>query len=117
MDFISNEVYIILFSSTEMNRSGSSDFWKNIFEEESLALRMPDIANHTGGISFDSKIYRRVKLTVSPASAYGDNFFSVVYLVQAILEDGATYRSFVKVVLLHTYHYFYMKFYFDNFCF
>lgn len=80
-----------------MNHKGRSDFWKNIFEEESLALRMPDIANHPEGISFDSPIHRRVKLTVSPASAYGDNFFSVVYLVQAVLEDGENCKSFVKV--------------------
>lgn len=91
------ELNIILFSFTEMNSSSRSDFWKNIFEEESLALRMTDIANHPEGISFDSKIYKRVNLTASPASAYGDNFFSVVYLVQAVLKDGEKYRSFVKV--------------------
>lgn len=77
-----------------------SKFWKHIFEEENLALRMSEISGNSDGISFDSSIYKRVKLTAFPASALGDNFLSVVYLVQAALEDGTIHRSFVKVRLI-----------------
>ncbi len=77
-----------------------SKFWKHIFEEENLALRMSEMSGNSDGISFDSSIYKRIKLTGSPASALGDNFLSVVYLVQAALEDGTIYRSFVKVRLI-----------------
>ncbi len=82
-----------------MNTNDCSQFWKHVFEEERLALRMSDMVGHSAGISLDSPIYKRVKLTASPASALGDNFSSAVYLVQAVLENGTTYRSFAKVGL------------------
>ena len=74
-----------------------SKFWKHIFEEESLTLRMSEIAGNSAGLTFDSPIYKQVRLTASPASALGDNFLSTVYLVQAVLKAGTTYRAFVKV--------------------
>jgi len=76
----------------------NSKFWKHIFEEERLALRMSEISANSAGLSFDSGIYQRVNITASPASALGDNFSSIVYLVKAVVEDGTTYRSFVKVI-------------------
>ena len=83
-----------------------SKFWKHIFEGEALALRMSEVAGNSDGISFDSSIYKRVELTAAPASVLGDNFLSVVYLAQAVLEDGTIYRSFVKVGLIADYLYF-----------
>lgn len=89
-----------------MDVNDYSKFWKHIFEEEGLALCMSDIAGNSAGLSFHSPIHKQVKLTASPASALGDNFLSTVYLVQAVLENETTYRSFVKVDLGN---FFYMK--------
>ena len=82
-------------------------FWKALFEEHSIARKMPTLVCDNSAISEDGdppfdtfclKDYGVIKLKIFPASSLGDNFFSDTYLIEArFLKNNTSLKVFAKV--------------------
>ena len=81
----------------ESEYNGPNHFWKSVYEQEKLALRMAGIADRADGLTFHSPTYGSVKLTATRATKLGENFMSLTYYVTADLSNGQQYKAFVKV--------------------
>ena len=77
----------------------SQRFWTSLFEETQLASKIFDVAAaEEKGQYFHVKKYGNVLVKSKPASALGDNFMSDTFTIEATLEDGTSYISFIKVM-------------------
>jgi len=89
-------------ASDSVNEDGGESvqqFWKSIYEQENLAVRMAEIAAmKTDGYTFDCPSYGSVQLLMQPATVLGDNFMSDTYYNTAILSSGVQRKAFVKVL-------------------
>ena len=89
-------------ASDSVNEDGGESvqqFWKSIYEQENLAVRMAEIAAmKTDGYTFDCSSYGSVQLLMQPATVLGDNFMSDTYYNTAILSSGVQRKAFVKVL-------------------
>ena len=82
----------------ESENHDTNHFWKSIFEQEKLALRLAEIAAQPDGCVFHLPTYGSVKLTATKATKLGENFMSLTYYTTADLDNGLQRKAFVKVV-------------------
>ena len=73
-------------------------FWTTLFEQEKLASQMHSISTNDEGVSFTNVgQFGNVHIKCRPASALGDNFMSDTFIVSATVQDGTSFRGFIKV--------------------
>ena len=88
----------LLFISLDENKV----FWKTLFEESGLVKNLmgKDGSTPFDEFKFDISSFGKVSLTVKPAVPIGTNFLSDVFIAKAVLENGKTCSSFVKVLIV-----------------
>jgi len=78
-------------------------FWTTLFEQEKLASQMHSISTNDEGVSFTNVgQFGNVHIKCRPASALGDNFMSDTFIVSATVQDGTSFRGFIKVLPSNT---------------
>ena len=76
-------------------------FWKTLLEKNKIASQLPSISTKEEGVSFtDVGQFGEVNFKCHPASKPGDNFLSDTFIGTATTQDGTSFRTFIKVIVM-----------------